>query len=64
MDSDLVARGDDLRSQRGMARDLLADQIEGRANPGSRELVEDGHGAFGMWPVVKGEGDPVLRFKA
>jgi len=52
---DLVSRRGDLRRQRRIALDLLADEEEDGWGPGQR--IEDRRGALGVWAVVEGEGD-------
>jgi hypothetical protein len=54
---DGVPGADDLGRQARVARDLLADEEEGRGRSGPRECVQRRRGPLRMGAVVEGQGD-------
>ncbi len=55
VDGDLMTRGGDLRSQRGKALHLLADEEERRGCSRAREDIENGRSSLRVRSVVEGE---------
>ena len=53
--ADPVAGGDDLGGERRVARDLLADEEEGRADAARGQHLEHGRRPLAVRPVVEGQ---------